>query len=202
MKDPYMKTRIWIILTSLAVMLSGCIPSVNPFYTEKDLVFEPRLVGEWQEKDTTGQPEVWKFAKEGANHYKLLITDKEGKQGEFEAHLFRLKQEQFLDLKPSECHFATNQADLVAICMIPGHLLVRVSQFEPDLKLAFIDSDWLEKYLTNNPSALAYHREDKSGILTAQTADLQRFVLQHLGDGELFAKPGELVRKTKDVHGN
>ena len=194
-----MKTRNWITLTTLSMLLSGCIPSVNPFYTEKDVIFDPRLLGEWQDKDSS-DPDVWKFEKAGEKQYKLLVTEKEGKQGEFQAHLFRLKQEYFLDLKPVDPQFATNQAGLVEICMIPGHLLVRVSQFEPELKLTFTDPNWLEKYLTNNPTALAYHRDEKRAFLTASTADLQRFVLQHLGEGELFDKPGAMVRKTKDTH--
>ena len=31
----------------------------------------------------------------------------------------------------------------------------------------------------------------------ANTRDLQRFVLKHLGEGELFNKPGEMVRQAK-----
>jgi hypothetical protein len=43
---------------------------------------------------------------------------------------------------------------------------------------------------------LAHHREgDERIVLTAGTRDLQRFVLKHLGEGELFQKPNEMVRK-------
>ena len=58
-------------------------------------------------------------------------------------------------------------------------------QFEPELKLAFFNFDWLGKFLEKNPKALAHHAEDtkdKEGgrlILTAGTRDLQKFVLKH-----------------------
>ena len=188
-----------IALAGLAALLNACIPSVNPFYTEKDVVLDERLLGEWREKDPTDQPELWKFEKTDEKKYKLLVTEKEGKQGEFDACLVRLKEVYFLDLRPAECHYPTNQADLVAASMFPGHLLVRVGQFEPALKLAFFDFEWLEKFLKANPAALAHHLEDKAIVLTAGTRELQGFVLQHLGDGELFGKPGELVRKSKDA---
>jgi hypothetical protein len=80
--------------------------------------------------------------------------------------------------------------------MFPGHLLLRVPQLGPELKLAFCDCDWLKKHLAANPKALAHRVEQKDHILlTASTRDLQRFVLKHLAEGELFENPTELVRK-------
>jgi len=43
--------------------------------------------------------------------------------------------------------------------MFPGHLLLRASQLEPELKLAFLDFGWLEKFLEKNPKALAITRK-------------------------------------------
>jgi len=192
-----MKARKLLAWAGLALCLPACIPSLNPFYTDKDLVFDPRLVGTWAEKGAEHEPATWSFEKADGNAYKLAITEKEGKEGEFTAHLFKLKQEYFLDLLPKECNFATNQADLVAFSMFPGHLLVRVAQIEPELKLAMFNFDWLCQQLTNHPSLLAHHREGDRLVLTASTRDLQRFVLKHLAEGELFEKPGEMVRQAK-----
>lgn len=192
-----MKTRKLIALAGLALCLPGCIPSVNPFYTDKDVVFDPGLVGTWQEKGKEQKPQIWRFEKADERAYKLAVTEEQGKQGEFDAHLFKLKQDYFLDLIPNNCDYATNQADLVAASMFPGHLLVRVIQIEPELKLAFFDFDWLQQQLTNNPSILAHHREGDRFVLTASTRELQRFVLKHLAEGELFNKPGVMVRQTK-----
>jgi len=177
-----------------ALLFSGCIPSVNPFYSDKDIVFDARLLGEWQEKGSD-QPEVWNFEKADETAYKLRTTDKTGKQGQFKAHLFKLKEEFFLDLVPTDCDYATNQAELVAFAMFPGHLLMRVPQLGPELQLAGCDYDWLQKHLEANPKALAHHKEGDRLLLTADTRALQRFVLKHLGSEELFEKPGVMVRK-------
>jgi hypothetical protein len=194
-----MKNRNLIATLGAAALLCACIPSVNPFYTAEDVVFDPRLLGTWQEKDKKDDPEIWKFESTTNKTYKLAVTEKEGKQGQFDAHLFKLKQEYFLDLIPDDCEYATNQADLVAFSMFPGHLLVHVLQIEPELKLAFFDFDWLQKYLEKNPKALAHHREGDHLLLTAATRDLQKFVLKHLGEGELFDKPGVMVRQPNTV---
>jgi|ERR1051325_827037 hypothetical protein len=184
-----------IFLLATAALLGACIPSLNPFYTQKDVAFESQLLGTWQEKEKRDEPQVWKFEEDKDKAYKLTVTEKEGKQGEFEAHLFKLKQEYFLDIVATE--IGTNVADLITASMIPGHLLFRVPQIEPELKLAGTDYDWLEKYLKEHPKALAHHLENDRITLTAETADLQSFILKHLGEGEFFGKPGEMVRKDK-----
>lgn len=192
-----MKKRNLIAFAVVTILVSACIPSLNPFYTQKDLVFDSRLIGEWQEKGNTNNPEIWKFEQLDKNTMKLTVVE-QGKTGEFAAHLFKLKQEQFLDLIPTDSNYnrATNQADLVVFSTFPGHLLVRVPQIAPELSLAFFDFGWLETYLKQNPKALAYHRESEDGpiVLTANTGDLQKFVLKHLGTNELFEEPGQMVR--------
>jgi hypothetical protein len=190
----YMKKRNLIALGAVAILLAACIPSVNPFYEAKDVVVDSHLVGEWQEKGKTNDMEVWKFEQSTNNGYQLTVME-DGKTGTFSAHLFKLKQEQFLDLIPIDCNYATNQADLVAVSMFPGHLLLRVAQIEPELKLAVSDFDWLEKYLEKNPKALGHHMESDRIVLTADTADLQKFVMKHLGTNELFKEYGEMVRR-------
>ena len=190
-----MKTSNLITFAAAAFLLSGCIPSVNPYYTAKDVVFDPRLLGEWQVKESSQEPQFWKFEKGDDKAYQLTVIEKGGKEGKFAAHFFKLRQEHFLDLVPSDCDYAKDQADLVACSMFPGHLLVRVSQIEPELRLAFFDFDWLEQFLKENPKAIAHHTEDKRMLLTASTRDLQRFVLKHLGEQELFEEPNVMVRK-------
>ncbi|HKI69688.1 MAG TPA: hypothetical protein VKA67_08870, partial [Verrucomicrobiae bacterium] len=169
------------------------------FYTEKDVVFDARLLGTWQEKGKPNDPEIWKFEKSGTNVYHLTVWEPKNKHGQFDAHLFKLKKYYFLDIIPTDCDYSPDQAELVAASMYPGHLLVRVSEFEPELKLAFFDFNWLQKYLEKNPKALAHHTEDKRIVLTASTRELQKFVLNHLVEGELFAKPGEMIPKTGEA---
>ncbi len=178
----------------MAVLLSwGCIPSVNPFYTAKDIQVDARLVGEWQQKDDS--KESWKFERGEDRSYKLTVTEKGNKTGTCDARLFKLKEELFLDIIPNDCKFAEEQADLVSAALFPGHLLVRVSLSDSGLKLAFFDFDWLEKYLKEHPDSLGHRVEAKRILLTAGTTELQAFVLKHLGEDELFQKPTDFVRR-------
>ena len=179
-----MKQRNLLALAGAAVLLSACIPSVNPFYTDQDVVFDPRLLGDWR----ACPQESWFFEKAGDKKYKFTVTEHNGKKGEFDARLFKLKDNLFLDITPTTLELKEDQAELVGAAMIPGHLLIRVREIEPALKANFFDWDWLQKYLEKNPKSLA-HRSigDKDGfVLTATSRELQSFVLKHLKDGELF----------------
>ena len=191
-----MKKRNLFAIAGVAVLLVACIPSVYPFYTDKDVVYDQHLTGEWLDNENTNNVEVWTFERSTNNAYKLTVVGSE-KTGEFTAHLFKLNQEQFLDLIPSKCDYAPSQHDLVQFSMFPGHVVARVAQLEPHLKLAFFDFDWLQKYLEKNPEAVGHHVEEERIVLTADTPALQAFVLKHMGTNELFKAYGEMVRKGK-----
>lgn len=187
-----MKIQHVIPLVGATVLFCACIPSLNPFYTQKDVVTEPRLVREW--KNAKDPQTTWNFETNGKGAYTLHETDKDQKAGEFTAVLFKIDKDYFLDVIPNKCDYATNQSDLVSMAMFPGHLLFRVLQFEPTLKTSFFDFDWLSKTLKDNPKLVEHHLEGESIILTAPTPKLQKFVRAHIK--ELFTKEDEWTSAT------
>jgi hypothetical protein len=176
------------------VLAASCLPSLYPYYTDEDLVVDPRLVGRWTFlNDNESQQWTFEMASDGV--YSLVAIDDDGKRGEFKAHLFKLRQELFLDIAPGACKFPDSQYELINMSMIPGHLLIRISQSETGPVLAFFDFEWLSDYLKSNPEALAYREEADVLFLTASTRDLQRFVKKQVHGGKLFGKPGTLLRR-------
>ena len=153
-----MKTNHLMACAGVALLLSACIPSVNPFYLDRDVVFEPRLLGEWQSKEPSKETAGWKFEAGEEKTYKVTITEAEDKKGKFSGHLFKLKGGYFMDLLPADCDYAANQIDMVGAAMYPGHLLVRLPQLEPELKLAFFDFEWLENIWTIIPKTWPFTR--------------------------------------------
>ena len=94
----YLKTSLIGII--VALMLSGCIVSLHPLYTKKDIIFEPDLIGQWSYKGEGDRKGTWEFQKLWNNRYKLVHTDKDGKEGRFLAILLKVKDQMFLDLQP------------------------------------------------------------------------------------------------------
>jgi hypothetical protein len=186
------------LLLLFILALAGCVPSWNPFYTENDLVFDPALVGIWRPVQTQeSSKESWQFTKDGNNRYQLTQTDEEGRRARFDARLLKLKAPRFLDL-----YLVNVEGDELKInawagfSLVPAHLLLKVEQIEPSLKIAVMNPDWMKTFLQQRPNALA-HRvlADSNVVLTANTAELQKFILDHLNDAEFFGDPMELKRK-------
>ena len=178
----------------LTVVVAGCVvPSIYPFYTEKEVVFDPALLGTWEKTSVDADArEVWTFEKSGDKEYKFTFIDGDRKNV-FSAHLFRLKEHLFLD-----CLHVEQAGDGV-----PPHYLLRVAQIEPTLKAAMLDYTWLKKLLEKNPGAIRHVlTRDESGstnsmhiVLTADTAELQKFILKHIDGKDTFGDLDELKRR-------
>ena len=178
------------------VLLCACVPSVNPFYTDKDVITDARLAGTWVETGKKEHAVIWNFDASTNNAYAVALKDDDGKAGKFEGHLFKLGKELFLDVTPTECNFDDKQAGLLNCAMLPGHLLFRVKLEDAKFSMAVCNPDWIKKFLDKNPSAISHRVVTDSVILTADTAALQKFVLRHLGKDELFGDFGEYQRLT------
>jgi hypothetical protein len=186
------------ILLLFALVLAGCVPSWNPFYTEKDLVFDPALVGTWRPVEAKeSSKEGWEFSKTGDKLYQLAQTDEEGRKAAFEARLFKLKDHLFLDLYLTKVEGDEVKVNAWAgFSLVPAHLLLKMDLTEPALKLATVNPDWMKTFLKQHPKAIA-HRvvSDGSIVLAASTEELQKFVLAHLDDQDFIGGPMEMKRK-------
>ena len=184
-------TRIITTMAALfAVMLflaSCVVTSIYPYYTDKDLVSDPALVGEWVEAGTTNQPsEYVQIESLGEKGYWATVFG-EHETNSMEVHLFRLKQQLFLD------SFPTNRS----LDFVPVHQVSKVTQIGSVLETANLDYDWLAKLVENHPNAIRHMvlREkpgDEQGgriILTADTKELQRFILKYVNNTNAWKEP-------------
>jgi len=179
-----------VALTGLALALTGCIvTSVYPFYFEEDVAFEPALLGDWT-KGQAPREEHWKFERAGETAYLLTYTTGSDKSSVMQARLFKLRGQSFLDL------FASERSDDGLFPTIPSHLLLRVLQTGPTLSMNALNYDWLGKLLEKNPKAIRHHvvevGRDKRLVLTADTAELQRFLVKHLKTQAAWKDDSEL----------
>jgi len=173
----------FLVAATALVLLSGCIVlSVYPFYTEKDLTFDAGIVGRWA-KDGANN-EFWQFADVDGKYYRLVTTDDQSTNA-LDAHLFHLKKYQFLDL------LSTNREML----QMPVHLISKVTRTDDKMSLQFLDYGWLSSLLETNPAVLRHivipqdYSDTNNGnmvYLTADTKDLQRFLLLHAEDTNAF----------------
>ena len=178
------------LMLGLVLLLSGCVPSLHPLYTDKDLVFKPWLVGIWGGKEGQDQ-DLWIFEKSAENAYTLTILEK-GVAAKFDAHLLLLEETLFLDIFPQQ---PVHPHGYYAAHLFRAHSFYKVTLREDSLRLAFLDPDWLKKTLEESKVQIAHEQMEDNILLTASTRELQKFVLKYLADEEAWKAGDEMTRR-------
>ncbi|HKK21984.1 MAG TPA: hypothetical protein VJ983_10965 [candidate division Zixibacteria bacterium] len=170
-------------------IFSGCVTSLNPIYTDKDIVFDTSILGEWHDPDS---PEKYAFSQSGENEYHLVYTDDNGVPADFTLRMVRLDSLRFFDVFPDEPDLGGNE--FYEMHFLPVHSFVRILSTSPTLDLATIDDEWLNKYLQTHPQEIAGQEIEGELVLTGQTSDLQKFLIHISGIKGAFDEPTQLIR--------
>jgi hypothetical protein len=190
-------THVWTVL-ALAVLLNGCtVRSLNPLYTEKDVAFEPGLLGTWEQDTNEMFAMKWICQKAGENAYRIVWrrVDEEPKNAEaeytLEGHLVKLSGHVFLDLEPAcDDPFA-----------VPAHVFVKIQLSGDTLRTAILDPLWVNKAADRMTLGLGHLRIGGNVVLTAPTNELQDFFAQNAGDESVFDSGGGEYRRTASDKG-
>jgi len=184
--------KMLILIAGLSIIV-GCIPSLHPLYTDKDLVFDKALIGTWQDE---GGESIWKFTQSGDKEYKLVYTE-DGKTGEFIIHLLKLKDKRVC----IPCR--VEQEDIngfYSAHLVPAHSFMLVKQIEPTLQMACLNPNKLKEIIQKDPKAVKHEKlgkDDDRDLFTAPTDELQAFIIKNLDTPDFFADPSSL-KKVKD----
>ena len=197
-----MKTsnRLGFVISLLLVLpLTSCVPqlSLNPWYSEKELVLEPGFAGTWLLLDTDNKPQDqqgWKFVQDIDKGYTVSYEDPEqpGVREVWELRLFRMNGQLFADMVQLTSKF--KDTDL-AENFIPGHMVGTVKLDGDKISMRFLDDEWTAKAVKANAALIKHEMVADSAVLTASSAELRDFALAHAGDDKAFAVNFNFVRK-------
>ncbi|MGB2867801.1 MAG: hypothetical protein WBD36_05075 [Bacteroidota bacterium] len=186
-----MQAKSMLLFFALLLILAGCVRSLQPLYTAKDLVAKPQAIGTWIEAD--GE-ETWTFRQSGPQSYTMMGSKgAPGDTARFDAHFVQLGKFLFLDLLPQKEGLAMKN-DLYSFQLVPVHTFWRIWMEGDTFRQAMLDNDWLKKMLDEGKIEIAHERLDDSIVLTAPTKELQLLVLKYAEDEKAFPKPGEFRR--------
>ncbi|MBE0638046.1 MAG: hypothetical protein IH598_05980 [Bacteroidales bacterium] len=192
-----MKTNVALIAFCIfLVFLAGCIPSIHPLYHEEDIVFKPELLGSWQQDDAK-----WVFEQSGEDGYLLkfyednnLINENQT-YSDFDVTLVKLGGNFYLDIYPGEneqIEFST----LLLSTLLPVHAFAKIDFLEEGIEIKFLNRDWLEELLKENPMIIAHEKTPDYLVLTASTDELQEFIMKYSNVEEAFVESSLLKRIT------
>lgn len=172
------------------LLVSGCVPSLHPLYTEKDLVLEPALVGVWVGGERDSQ--TWRFEKSKGKSYTVTHSTKNEEPAKFEGHLVRLNNVLFMDLLPEKLDRGN---DFYKLHFVRSHTFVRVSFENETLMLHGLSPEWLKKRIGEGKVSIRHEEAEGGLVLTASTEELQEFVRMYANDPDAFGKFGDYRRR-------
>lgn len=170
-----MRARFLAAITlALAVSATGCYVALHPIVTEDVRVFDPALVGSWEEKGETN-PEVWVFKPTPAGKpetYIVEITEMQSKpfSGErpapltasFRGRLGRLGDLLVLEIVPDRKKVLgpLEEHGLVATSLLPAHTIFRVRLEKDALTLVAIDPEWMDRAIASKAIQVPHEHLD------------------------------------------
>jgi len=181
--------RSMLVGLLIIIVAAGCVPTLQPVYTERDLIFDTAVLGFWRQQESTA---TWDFAQAGEKEYLLRYTDQDGRTGQFNARLANVGGVKFLDLFPIKEDLASSE--FYKFHLLPIHTVYVVRQTTPNLQLDGFDLEWLDKFLAENPDALPHSTYNGQRLITASTEQLQSFLLEHQAQ---FTATFELAKEAR-----
>lgn len=173
-----------IIVGVLAVLFVGCpARSIFPLFVEKDLVFNPALVGTWVEENGK---DTYTFQPSKEKSYNVIVREKKGDTAAYAVQLGKVGNFWFLDSYPAK--------ESPDYHMIRTHVISKIQIDQDTLQLSSLESDWLKKMTESGKLKIPHVTLKNDMILTASTEELQKLVLRVADDTGAFPEPGKLSR--------
>ena len=188
-----MKTHIYLTLL-LILVISGCVPSLHRLWTKDTLVYDEAIKGKYAEGSN-----VWEFEGDPDDKvYKLTIHEEKDKVSELIAHLVEVQGQRFLDMYPSD-DAELDCGDWMKFHLLPAHLFMHVSATEPNLVIAAMNPNEIQKLLKEKPKMVKHEiiQEDRL-VLTDSPENLQAFLLKGLEIEDFFGEPQALTPIQED----
>jgi len=193
----------YLLAVTIAVVFAGCAArSFFPLFAEKDLVFNPSLVGTWAAE---GTKDTYTFRRATHRSYEVIyyqdkhstVRGKEvlGDTAVFTGQLGHLGDYWFLDLLPEwkslESHLRN---DTYNFHWIPIHTFSKVRLEGDTLQVTTLEGDWLKKIIESDSLKIPRLQIGDEILLSTPTEELQQLVLRFAEDTKAFASPGKLIR--------
>jgi hypothetical protein len=185
-------------IAAFAAFLSGCATtySLHPFYKADENTLEPGLVGTWMMVDKTKitiEANKWKT-------YEAEIADMDSHTDcRYTVRLIRVGNDLFADAILDELDGKNIDLPYGVEAL---HFLMKLTLNGDTLGMALLNHDWLVKQVDAKKIAVAHEYMDENGnprdssiLLTASSADLQKFIQQIADAPEAFGESDIMHRQ-------
>ncbi len=191
-------------MITLLLSMSGCLSTLYPLFTEKDLVYDARLIGEWKENDDDESLMIAKASRQDLKKFPALqhLVDKAyivsfmsrkttiiineqssswQAEQKFIAFLTRLGTGLYLDFFPTPTDRQEQYNAFYKQHFISMHSFYRIQVHnERSFEINQLKGDYLQELIRQKRVRIKHEKNAYSSyIITAPTEDLQQYVLKY-----------------------
>lgn len=191
-----MKTSLALLISSLLLFAAGCggtpAVSLNSLYTkEQPPTLEPGIEGRWlPEEPGSDETENLDVRNDGSGCYQAKAQKAAKKGGQtsgpelYSICMVRLKDKLFFDSELLAKQFGTESVSPndLGHGIVRGHIIGRIWPLKDMLRVARLDSDWIEK---NTPESF-HVMNGSEAIVTAGTAELRKLMLERSDNDSIW----------------
>jgi hypothetical protein len=183
------------------ILLNGCLSTLHPIFTIKDLVSDGRLTGNWK-KATDGSVTTYsKVSKEELKQFSETIKENDDKvykvivrsgndnpESVYYAFLVKLGKYYYLDYYPYDTKEKATADAFFKAHYIPMHSIYRIDfSGNSEFELKQLDGGYLEKGIKNKQIRIRHSTlDDGSYFITAPTEELQQYLIKYSDVPEVY----------------
>ncbi len=199
------KITLTAAVALLLIFFTGCLTTLHPIFTEKDIVFKEELLGNWNfEKNKV---RITALAKEknielpgkiaAIKDKGYLIDNGDADDGRYLAFLARIGNHLYFDYYPLLSEVQEKADEFFMGHLIRRHTVYRVNIKSKDsFELNQLDGEFLENLIKQNKVRIR-HETDSDGniIITASTEELQQYIIKYGDEPGAYQSDSQVYTK-------
>lgn len=205
-----------IILTTafalLLIFLSGCLHTLHPIFTEKDLAYNPKLIGTWKTENqgNKGRALITNLATENSlelpgnissikqKGYLISYQDENGATSErYIAFLARIGKHLYFDYFPADKKEDQKIDEFFAAHFVKMHTSYRVEiSNDGSFEISQLDEGYVTKLIDEKKIRISHETDaDDNTVITASTQELQQYLLKYGDEPSAYRSDKTIFKK-------
>lgn len=197
------KVSIILAFTFLTIFLSSCLRTLHPIFTSKDIVYDPKLIGNWKtdNQGTNGFAIIENLALDNSielpekissmkqKGYLVTYQDEDGKTtGQYIAFLARIGKHLYFDYFPADKKDDNIGDEFFTSHFVKMHTSYRVEVFKGGgMELSQLDESYVTKLIDEKKIRINHERDvDNNIVITASTEELQQYIIKYGDDPSAY----------------
>jgi len=196
----------------LLIFLSGCLTTLHPIFTEKNLAYDPKLIGIWKTENqgNKGSVVISNLASEASleipgnissikqKGYFISYRDENGKiSDQYIAFLVRIGKHLYFDYYPADKKEDRKLDEFFGVHFIKMHTSYRVEiSKDGSFELSQLEEGYVTKLIEEKKIRISHETDaDDNTIITSSTKELQQYLLKYGDEPSAYRSDKTSFRK-------